>query len=83
MVTGNTWNGNDYDILVLRYHADGTADTAFGSGGAAVISISEGNGWGEAVAIQTDENIAVAGGIDHEREDVLLMRLIGSSLLFD
>ena len=83
VVTGNTWNGNNYDTLVLRYHADGTADTDFGNGGAAVISLGGGDGWGEAVAIQTDENIVVAGGIDHETDDVLVMRLIGSSLFAD
>ncbi len=83
VVTGNTWNGSGYDTLVLRYHADGTADTAFGTGGAAVIALEEGNGWGEAVAIQSDQNIVVAGGIDHEMDEVVVMRLIGSSRFVD
>ncbi len=83
VVAGNTWNGNDYDALVLRYHSDGTADTVFGSGGAAVINLGDGNEWGETVAIQTDQNIIVAGGMDRESDAVLTMRLIGASFPFN
>lgn len=81
VVAGNTSNGNDYDALVLRYNADGTADSSFGNGGAAILHLGEGNDWGEAVAIQTDENMVVAGGIDGVTDDVLTMRLIGFSYL--
>ncbi len=79
VVVGNTLNGNDYDALVLRYHADGSVDRSFGSGGVAIIPLSEGNDWGEIVAIQTDENMVVAGGIDGETGEVVTMRLIGFS----
>ena len=32
-VAGNTYNGTDYDALVLRYDADGVVDEDFGNGG--------------------------------------------------
>ena len=82
VAAGNTYNGSDYDTLVLRYAFDGTPDPVFGDGGTAIIHLSDANQWGEAVAVSPDEKIVVAGGMDGETDDVLTMRLIGSSLLF-
>ena len=79
VVAGNTSNGNNFDALVLRYYSDGASDSTFGKDGAAVINLGDGNEWGEAVAVQTDQNILVGGGIKHETNEVLIMRLIGAS----
>ena len=81
VVTGNTSNGNDYDTLILSYHSNGTIDTAFGRGGVSIIRLGHGNDWGEAVAIQSDQNIVVAGGVDNEQDEIFTMRVIGSLVL--
>ena len=36
--TGKSWNGTDYDAIILRCNADGTPDTTFGPGGCRIIS---------------------------------------------
>jgi uncharacterized delta-60 repeat protein len=79
VVVGNTHNGTDYDVLVLGYNVNGVADEAFGSGGAASYDLGQGNDWGEAVAIQQDQNIVVVGGIGGTPTEVLTMRIIGTS----
>lgn len=55
-------HGDSYpDFLVLRYNADGSLDTTYGSGG---VVIADNNGLydlGEAVAVQSDGKILVTG----------------------
>jgi uncharacterized delta-60 repeat protein len=78
VVVGNTHNGTDYDALVLRYDSEGIPDEDFGNGGAASYNLGQGNDWGEAMAIQRDQNIVVVGGIGSTASQVLTMRIIGS-----
>jgi len=78
VVLGNTHNGTDYDALVLRYDADGVPDEAFGNAGVANFNLGRGDDWGEAVAIQTDQNIVAVGGIGSTASEVLTMRIIGT-----
>ena len=79
VVAGNTYNGTNYDALVLKYDSNGVADTAFGNAGVATFKLSDGDDWGEAVAIQTDQNIIAVGGVANVATEVLTMRIIGSS----
>jgi len=78
VVVGNTHNGTDYDALVLRYNTDGVLDGAFGTAGVASFNLGQGDDWGEAVAIQTDQNIMAVGGIGSTATEVLTMRIIGT-----
>lgn len=53
--------GGDWDFAVLRYNADGTPDTSFGSEGRVFTPIGPRDDYGRAVAIQPDGKIVVAG----------------------
>lgn len=58
-----TATANIYDLLVARYNADGTPDTAFSGDGFHTVDFGGQFDTGNAVAIQTDGKIVVAGGI--------------------
>jgi len=61
IVVGVSSNGTDNDLLMIRYNANGTLDTSFGTGGA-VIYDGGNNDAGRAVAVQpADDKIVVAG----------------------
>ena len=78
VVTGNTSDGTNQLVLVLRYNTDGTLDATFGDAGAAIMQFGEGDGWGEAVVISADQNIVIAGGIyNSANNEILVLRLIG------
>ena len=78
VVVGNTQNGTDYDALVLRYDSAGVADEDFGNSGVASFDLGQGDDWGEAVAVQRDQNIVAVGGIGGTATQVLTMRIIGA-----
>jgi len=61
VVTGNTYNGTNFDIVVLRYNTNGTLDNTFGTSGKVTTAIGSGTETGNAVAVQTDGKIIVAG----------------------
>jgi uncharacterized delta-60 repeat protein len=60
VVAGDTYNGSDNDIFVVRFMPDGSLDNGFGNNGIVQTS-SPNNEWGAKVAIQSDGNIVVAG----------------------
>jgi uncharacterized delta-60 repeat protein len=71
LVAGDTWNGTDFDVLLLRFQANGSLDTTFGSNGAAVYAGS----WddrGKAVALQADGKALVTGY--SANRDIALLR---------
>jgi len=78
VLVGNTHNGTDYDALVLRYEADGLRDKDFGDAGVATYHVGQGDDWGEAVAIQSDQNLVVAGGVGGSDAQILTLRIIGA-----
>ncbi len=79
VVTGNTPNGTDGDILILRYNVDGSPDSSFGSNGVVTLNIVPGKDYGEGVAIQVDGKIVIAGGsIGNTADYVMALRVIGS-----
>jgi uncharacterized delta-60 repeat protein len=53
--------GGDPDIAVSRYNADGSLDTAFGTGGRVTVDFGPYPSVANAVAIQADGKIVVAG----------------------
>ncbi len=57
LVTGNSYNGSNYDMVIWRYNANGAPDTTFDSNGIVVSnSAAGGNGRDEGYSITTDSN---------------------------
>ena len=57
LVTGNSYNGTNYDMVIWRYNANGAPDTTFDSNGIVVSnSAAGGNGRDEGYSITTDSN---------------------------
>jgi uncharacterized delta-60 repeat protein len=79
VVTGNTPNGTDVAVLILRLNMDGSPDRTFGRNGAAILDIGTGKDFGEGPAIQADGMIVIAGGVLGDANDeVLLLRVVGT-----
>lgn len=68
---------------IVRYNANGTLDSSFGTGGSGLtqIDFGEENGSrGYGVAVQSDGNLVVAGYLQNGRHtDAALARFVGSS----
>jgi uncharacterized delta-60 repeat protein len=54
-------SGRGYDFACLRYNTDGGLDQSFGDHGKVTTAVGQGNGKGNAVAVQSDGKITVAG----------------------
>ncbi len=65
VVAGSAYMGttNNNDFAVVRYNTDGSLDTSFGSGGKVTTPIGTSSDSGNAVAIQADGKIVVAGSV--------------------
>lgn len=62
VVAGSTDNGaNGLDFALVRYNADGSLDTTFGTGGKVVTTMGASTDRIYAIAIQTDGKIVVGG----------------------
>ncbi len=63
VAAGNCYNasGTDSDFCLARYHADGSLDLAFGTGGKVVTQIGNNNDSAYAVVVQPDGKLAAAG----------------------
>lgn len=61
VIAGNTSNGSDLDFLVIRLNTDGTFDAGFGTNGVVVTQVGNSDDVANAVAIQPDGKIVVAG----------------------
>jgi uncharacterized delta-60 repeat protein len=61
VVAGGTFNGSSEDFAVVRYNANGTLDSSFGSGGKVTTSLGSHNDFGQAVVLQPDGKIVVGG----------------------
>ncbi|NUM36053.1 MAG: hypothetical protein HUU50_16045 [Candidatus Brocadiae bacterium] len=78
LVVGSAYNGAYQDFALVRYNADGTLDTTFGTGGKSTTNISTMHDWIADIAIQTDGKILVAGGTsDVSIFDFALARYMG------
>ncbi len=61
IVTGYSYTGSDVDIALVRYKPEGSLDGGFGTGGIVTTSIGSMSDVANAVAIQSDGKIVVAG----------------------
>jgi uncharacterized delta-60 repeat protein len=61
VVVGNTTTGTPH-MAVARFNANGTIDPTFGSGGQTEPAVESGAALGNAVAVQSNGKIVIAGG---------------------
>src|SRR5438093_4060762 len=54
-------SGTGYDFACVRYNTDGKVDQSFGDGGKIMTVVGQGDGEANAVAVQSDGKIIVAG----------------------
>jgi len=78
VVAGSANNGTDNDFALARYNSDGSLDTSFDTDGKVTAPIGTSNDVGNAVAIQADGKIVVAGyARTGTNDDLALARYIG------
>ncbi len=76
IIAGQTYNGNNYDFLVMQYNNDGSLDNNFGVNGVATASLGNYDDKARAIAIQSDGKIVVAGySFDGNKDNFALVRL--------
>jgi len=61
VVAGSPYNGSKYNFALLRYTKAGILDTGFGTAGIVTTSIGSNNDYANALVIQSDDTILVAG----------------------
>jgi uncharacterized delta-60 repeat protein len=61
LAAGVAFNGNDYDFALVRYTTTGALDTGFDTDGKVTTAIGSSIDYANAIAIQADGKIAVAG----------------------
>jgi len=61
VLVGTCRTAIDLDFCALRYNANGTVDTSFGSGGSVTTSLGTSDDWANGVAVQPDGKIVLAG----------------------
>jgi len=61
VLAGQSFNGNDYDVALARYNADGSLDDSFGEGGKLTTPIGAGADCGYSLDVLADGRIVVAG----------------------
>lgn len=69
--------GQNIDIALLRYLADGSLDPSFGTGGIVITSLGTGHEVPYTAALQSDGKIVVAGLIADPAVDALVLRYDG------
>jgi len=61
VVAGYSWTGANTDFALLRYNTDGSLDATFGQGGKVTTDVGASSDQANAVALQQDGKIVVAG----------------------
>ncbi len=61
LVAAQCLTGTKNDFCTLRYNANGTLDTSFGSGGIRVTSVGSGNDYLTSITLQPDDKLILAG----------------------
>lgn len=75
VVAGYSNAGSRGVFALVRYNADGSLDTSFGTQGKVLTSVGPGVAEGEAVAVQADGKIIVAGHTrDNSKTDFAIVR---------
>lgn len=65
VVAGYYFNGSNHDFALVRYNADGSLDTSFGTGGKVITPVGSSDDKATALGIQSDGKILVAGYSDN------------------
>jgi uncharacterized delta-60 repeat protein len=83
LVAGYATGTGNSDFLVMRLHADGTFDTTFGTNGIVRTPIGTGEDIGNAMVLQPDGRIVVAGTavITDNRHDFAIARYTSTGAL--
>ncbi|ULA64539.1 MAG: hypothetical protein LZF86_140065 [Nitrospira sp.] len=61
VMSGNTYGGNNDNIVVMRFLSDGTPDTSFDGDGTIITSIASGRDMAYSLVIQSDGKLLVGG----------------------
>ena len=61
LVTGEVYNGSDYDLLANRFNTDGSLDTGFGVGGILIDTIGSSHDRARGNTVQPDGTIRSSG----------------------
>ncbi len=61
VAAGFAFGGSGFDFALARYHADGTLDAGFGSGGMVTTDLASGDDFGNAVVVLPTGKIVAAG----------------------
>jgi uncharacterized delta-60 repeat protein len=77
LVGGFFANNGNFDFALIRYNANGSLDTTFDTDGKFTTPVGTSNDKANAIAIQQDGKIILAG---NDNGNFALVRLIGSSL---
>lgn len=84
IASGDSYNGSNDDITMVRYQTDGTLDIDFGTGGIVTTDIASRSDRCLAVTLQSDGKIVAAGGSwKDSREYFALVRYESSGALDD
>ena len=75
VVVGSTGSGTTGNMAVARYLANGSLDTGFDGDGKATIDFASGDDDGNAIALQPDGKIVVAGHATGATADMAVARL--------
>jgi uncharacterized delta-60 repeat protein len=79
VAAGYSYGSSNIDFALVRYNADGSLDTNFGTGGKVTTPIGGSSDIGTSAAIQSDGNIVVAGHSDNgSNYDFALVRYAGT-----
>ncbi len=62
IAAGNSFNGSNFDIALVRYNSNGSLDNTFGTNGVVTTDVGTEGDYATSIAIQSDEKIIVAGG---------------------
>jgi len=75
IIAGHTFNGNNYDFLIMQFNNDGSVDNTFGVNGVVTTSIGNYDDKARAIAIQDDGKILVAGySFNGTKDDFAMVR---------
>jgi uncharacterized delta-60 repeat protein len=79
VAAGYSYGSSNIDFALVRYNADGSLDTNFGTGGKVTTPIGGSSDIGTSAAIQSDGNIVVAGhSVNGSNYDFALVRYAGT-----
>jgi len=80
VAVGDARGATNTDFAVVRYNADGTLDSGFGTNGAVITPVGTGNDIASAVAIQPDGRILAGGTAATPSSDFGLVRYLGDAV---